>query len=125
MQEPKRPYIGLTHDVDARVAAHNAGRCAHTAGYRPWGLVAAIMLADEPTAIRFERYLKSGSGRAFSRRHFEPYVANPSTSAGEAETTGAAAHEGAEWEIRVRALLGRCAGHAARQHGLHAVEQAL
>jgi hypothetical protein len=38
---------------------------------RPWGLVAAIILADEPTAIRFERYLKSGSGRAFAKRHFE------------------------------------------------------
>ena len=70
--EPKRPYIGLTHDVDARVAAHNAGRCAHTARYRPWDLVVAIMLADEPTAIRFERYLKSGSGRAFAKRHVEP-----------------------------------------------------
>jgi hypothetical protein len=34
--------------------------------------VAAIMLADEPTALRFERYLKSGSGRAFAKRHFEP-----------------------------------------------------
>ena len=71
LSEPKRPYIGLTHDVDARLAAHNAGRCAHTARYRPWGLVAAIMLADEPSAIRFERYLKSGSGRAFAKRHFE------------------------------------------------------
>jgi predicted GIY-YIG superfamily endonuclease len=72
LSEPTRPYIGLTHDVDARLAAHNAGRCAHTARYRPWELVAAIILADEPTALRFERYLKSGSGRAFAKRHFEP-----------------------------------------------------
>lgn len=72
LSEPKRPYIGLTHDVGARLDAHNAGRCAHTARYRPWGVVAAIMLADEPTAIRFERYLKSGSGRAFAKRHFGP-----------------------------------------------------
>ena len=63
--EPKRPYIGLTHDVDARLDAHNAGRCTHTARYRPWEVVAAIHVAVEPTAIRFERYLKSGSGRAF------------------------------------------------------------
>jgi len=34
--------------------------------------VAAVTLADEPTAIRFERDLKSGSGRAFAKRHFEP-----------------------------------------------------
>lgn len=31
-----------------------------------------IRVADEPTAVRLERYLKSGSGRAFSKRHFEP-----------------------------------------------------
>jgi hypothetical protein len=30
----------------------------------------AIHLADEPTAVQFERYLKSGSGRAFAKRHF-------------------------------------------------------
>jgi hypothetical protein len=30
-----------------------------------------IEFTDEDTAIRFERYLKSGSGRAFAKRHFE------------------------------------------------------
>lgn len=64
-------YIGLTHDVDARLATHNAGRCSHTARYRPWQLHVLIAFADERTAIRFERYLKSGSGRGFARRHFE------------------------------------------------------
>ena len=68
--EPKRPYIGLTHDLQARLDAHNAGRCTHTAGYRPWTVEVALHFADEPTAIRFERYLKSGSGRAFAKRHF-------------------------------------------------------
>jgi hypothetical protein len=28
--------------------------------------------ADHRTAFRFERYLKSGSGRAFAKRHFAP-----------------------------------------------------
>jgi predicted GIY-YIG superfamily endonuclease len=69
--EPKRPYIGLTHDLAARLDAHNAGRCIHTAPHRPWNVVAAIQLTDESTALRFERYLKSGSGRAFAKRHFE------------------------------------------------------
>jgi predicted GIY-YIG superfamily endonuclease len=72
LSAPKRPYIGLTHDVNARLAAHNAGRCAHTARYRPWKLHVVIAFQDEPTAVRFERYLKSGSGRAFAKRHFEP-----------------------------------------------------
>ena len=38
LSEPKRPYIGLTHDVRARLADHNAGRCPHTARQRPWQL---------------------------------------------------------------------------------------
>jgi predicted GIY-YIG superfamily endonuclease len=70
--EPRRPYVGLTHDVEARLDAHNAGRCRHTARHRPWRVVVALRFADEPTAIRFERYLKSGSGRAFAKRHFDP-----------------------------------------------------
>ena len=31
-----------------------------------------MAFSDEKRAIRFERYLKSGSGRAFAKRHFEP-----------------------------------------------------
>ena len=30
-----------------------------------------IEFPDEARAVRFERYLKSGSGRAFAKRHFE------------------------------------------------------
>jgi putative endonuclease len=69
---PPRFYVRLTSDVSGRVAAHNAGHCPHTAAHRPWQLHVVIGFADEPTAIRFERYLKSGSGRAFAKRHFEP-----------------------------------------------------
>ena len=72
LSEPERRYIGLTHDLAARLDAHNAGRCAHTARYRPWEVVVALRFADEATAVRFEHYLKSGSGRAFAKRHFGP-----------------------------------------------------
>jgi putative endonuclease len=65
-----RPYIGLTSDVRARLDDHNAGRCRHTARYRPWELNVTIELRDEQRAVAFERYLKSGSGRAFAKRHF-------------------------------------------------------
>ena len=67
-----RFYVGLTHDVDSRLADHNAGRCPHTARYRPWTIHVTIHFPDEQRALDFERYLKSGSGRAFARRHFEP-----------------------------------------------------
>ncbi|MGV3519310.1 MAG: GIY-YIG nuclease family protein [Luteitalea sp.] len=67
---PEAFYVGVTNDVPARVADHNAGRCLHTRKRRPWHLHVAIEFAQEATALRFERYLKSGSGRAFARRHF-------------------------------------------------------
>jgi putative endonuclease len=41
-----------------------------TARHRPWRLPAAVEFASEGLAARFERYLKTGSGRAFARRHF-------------------------------------------------------
>jgi putative endonuclease len=64
-------YVGLTSDVATRVADHNMGRCPHTASRRPWKLHVLVEFADEPIAIRFERYVKPGSGRAFAKRHFE------------------------------------------------------
>jgi predicted GIY-YIG superfamily endonuclease len=67
---PRRPYIGVTSHVAARLADHNAGRCPHTARYRPWQLHVVIELPDEQRALAFERYLKSGSGRAFAKGHF-------------------------------------------------------
>jgi predicted GIY-YIG superfamily endonuclease len=66
-----RFYVGLTSDVGRRLEDHNTGRCAHTARYRPWQLHVVIEFPDEQRAIRFERYLKSGSGREFARRHFD------------------------------------------------------
>lgn len=67
---PTRYYSGLTSNVDDRIAAHNAGRSPHTASGRPWKLVASTEFASQERAVEFERYLKSGSGRAFAKRHF-------------------------------------------------------
>lgn len=64
-----RYYTGVTSHVGTRVRAHNAGLCAATAGARPWTLDVAIAFPDEQRALAFERYLKSGSGVAFAKRH--------------------------------------------------------
>jgi predicted GIY-YIG superfamily endonuclease len=66
---PGRHYIGLTSDVAARLREHNAGKAVHTWKHRPWRLRAAVEFADPTVATRFETYLKSGSGRAFAKRH--------------------------------------------------------
>jgi putative endonuclease len=60
-----------TREAGAEVVDHNIGRCPHTASRRPWRRHVVIEFTDEPIAIRFERYLKSGSGRAFAKHHFE------------------------------------------------------
>jgi predicted GIY-YIG superfamily endonuclease len=67
---PRRYYTGLTSDVASRLASHNAGLSTHTATGRPWQLIVSIFFTDEVGAEKCERYLKSGSGRAFALRHF-------------------------------------------------------
>ncbi len=64
-----RYYTGVTSDVAGRLAAHNAGRCTHTASGTPWEVVVVLEFAEEGRAIKFEKYLKSGSGVAFAKRH--------------------------------------------------------
>ena len=66
---PTRYYTGVTSDLERRLDAHNAGRVPHTARYRPWVLDVVVQFADEARAVAFEKYLKSGSGAAFARRH--------------------------------------------------------
>ena len=67
---PSRHYTGLTSNLEKRLKWHNAGQNVHTARDRPWTLVVAFHFADEGNARRFEKYLKSGSGREFAKRHF-------------------------------------------------------
>ena len=68
--KPERHYVGLTANLQKRIAWHNAGQNVHTARDRPWTVVVSLEFAREKTAMQFERYLKSGSGRAFAKRHF-------------------------------------------------------
>ena len=61
-------YVGLTEDLKERLPKHNAGHVPHTAKYRPWKIKTAVAFADREKALDFERYLKTGSGRAFARK---------------------------------------------------------
>jgi predicted GIY-YIG superfamily endonuclease len=74
---PDQRYIGLTSDLGSRLAKHNEGGVPHTSKYRPWTLHCYIAFQDRLQAADFERYLKSGSGRAFANSHFWPTAASP------------------------------------------------
>ena len=65
---PDRFYVGLTDDLRSRLPSHNAGRVSHTSKYRPWRLNTYVAFSDKNRAVLFEKYLKSSSGRAFSKK---------------------------------------------------------
>jgi predicted GIY-YIG superfamily endonuclease len=70
IRHPSQYYVGVTADPVARLEAHNDGRCPHTATHRPWRTLVVIEFDEEDPALEFERYMKTGSGREFARRHF-------------------------------------------------------
>ncbi|HEV2806616.1 MAG TPA: GIY-YIG nuclease family protein [Chthoniobacterales bacterium] len=67
--DPQQRYVGFTLDLKSRLGEHNAGRARHTSKFAPWCLMAYFAFRSKPAAVAFERYLKSGSGRAFAERH--------------------------------------------------------
>ena len=66
---PNQTYIGSTGDLRKRLAEHNAGKSIHANKFKPWDLMAYVALPEKHLAEKFESYLKSGSGRAFAKRH--------------------------------------------------------
>ncbi len=62
-------YLGMTTDLKERLQEHNAGKSFHTSKFRPWKLKTYIAFTGRAKAGAFERYLKSGSGHAFARKH--------------------------------------------------------
>ena len=63
-------YVGPTQDLFGRLAKHNSGEVPHTSKFRPWRIKTAIAFDSQEKSAAFERYLKSGSGREFTKRHF-------------------------------------------------------
>jgi predicted GIY-YIG superfamily endonuclease len=66
----ERVYVGCTSDLQRRLKEHNDGEADATYKHRPWYIDVAVWFHDKQRAIEFEKYLKTGSGRAFSKRHF-------------------------------------------------------
>jgi predicted GIY-YIG superfamily endonuclease len=62
-------YVGFSRDVQIRLNHHNEGKSPHTSKYKPWKLVTYFGFESESRAREFEKYLKTGSGIAFARRH--------------------------------------------------------
>ena len=68
VDHPDQFYTGRCKDVESRLANHNAGQSPHTSKYKPWRLLSYHYFDRPEVARAFERYLKSGSGRAFANK---------------------------------------------------------
>ncbi len=64
-----KPYTGCTNDLKERIKRHSAGYVPATKPRLPIKLVNYVAFEDKYKAFKFEKYLKSGSGRAFLKKH--------------------------------------------------------
>jgi putative endonuclease len=69
-KEAENTYTGFTTDLSSRLKQHNSDISKYTRGKGPWELVWYAAFNNRGKALDFEKYLKSGSGYAFSRRRF-------------------------------------------------------
>ncbi|MES2677458.1 MAG: GIY-YIG nuclease family protein [Pseudomonadota bacterium] len=69
-QNPDRFYIGSTSNLKRRITEHNSGKSIHTNKFLPWKIKNYIAFEDLDKAVKFERFLKSGNGRIFAKKHF-------------------------------------------------------
>ena len=65
---PDQRYVGIASNIEKRLSAHNEGRSPHTSKYKPWKLVTYVAFSSDEKAREFEKYLKTGSGRAFAKK---------------------------------------------------------
>ena len=57
-------YTGCTSDLAERLARHHAGYVPATKARLPLVLITYIVFSEKHKAYNFEKYLKTGSGRA-------------------------------------------------------------
>ena len=67
-EKDEKLYVGSTNDLKRRLSDHNAGNVESTAPRKPFVLLAYFALHEKDKAIEFEKYLKTGSGKAFLQR---------------------------------------------------------
>jgi predicted GIY-YIG superfamily endonuclease len=63
-------YKGLTENLKKRLTEHNSGNgSVYSNKNRPYDLIWYCAFITKKKALDFEKYLKHGSGHAFTKRH--------------------------------------------------------
>jgi putative endonuclease len=60
-EKHNRHYIGMTNDVERRLAEHNVGKTKSTSYYAPWKILFRESFNTREDARNREKYLKSGN----------------------------------------------------------------
>jgi len=61
-------YTGRTTNLTKRIKDHNLGLSKYSSTKKPFKLIWYCVFNDKKKAIKFEKYLKSGSGIAFRNK---------------------------------------------------------
>ena len=69
LKDPKKTYVGFTRRLAQRLEEHNELSQIYSRRYAPWERVTYLAFSDKETALAFETYLKSPSGKAFIQKH--------------------------------------------------------
>jgi putative endonuclease len=65
----QKPYTGCTNNLKDRLKRHQTGNIPATKDRLPVELLLYFAFKNKYKAFDFEKYLKSGSGRAFLKKH--------------------------------------------------------
>jgi len=68
MCQNEKTYVGHTSNLEKRLEKHRKGFVTTTKNIRPVQLLTFLGFTNKYKAIEFEKYLKSGSGRAFLKK---------------------------------------------------------
>jgi putative endonuclease len=63
-------YVGRSDNLKRRISEHKKGQERTTKKFLPIKLVTYLGFDTKTKAVLFEKYLKTGSGIAFKKRHF-------------------------------------------------------
>ncbi len=61
-------YTGCTGNLKERLKYHESGKVSYTSTRLPIELVSYFSFSSKYKAFDFEKYLKSGSGKAFAKK---------------------------------------------------------
>lgn len=62
-------YIGVTADLRRRIQEHNNSNARYSSAKRPYGIIWYSAFLNKERAYEFEKYLKSSSGYASTKKH--------------------------------------------------------